>query len=221
MKKRDLGVELCLAVIEPNTDEVERLLAEGADVNTIGPKSYTQICYSTPLWLAVHNAGKEISTSWMDLHAAVREILPIPERDHSEKRNKFVEIARKLIGAGADLETLSFGGTPLRIAVCGKDAALVNLLLSNGANPNAETFSPISKRVAKDRRKGPLGLMGYYNTVLHEAVEKNSLDIVKALLNAGANPTRTDHEDKTPLDIAIEKNHTEIAEILSKAIAKD
>ncbi|MCL4790357.1 MAG: ankyrin repeat domain-containing protein, partial [Verrucomicrobia bacterium] len=112
-----------------------------------------------------------------------------------------------IIEAKADVNKLSNGGTPLRIAVCGQDLEVVKLLLANGANPNAETFSILSNLAHKTKP-------GYYNTVMHEAVEKGSLPIAKALLAAGADPNRTDHEGKTPLAIAQEKGFTELVTLL-------
>jgi len=139
-----------------------------------------------------------------------------PERDYSATREKFVKIARQLIKAGADLEKRSFGGTPLRIAVHHCDEELVKLLLGSGASPNAETLSIISKLVKRNSHTP-----AYYNTVLHEAVEKNALRIVKALLAAGADRTRLDHEGKTPLAIAREKGHKEVAKLLEQAKTSD
>jgi ankyrin repeat protein len=212
MGKRNLGLELCQAVVEPAPAKVARLLAEGADPNVVGDRRYARIADRTPLWLAINNAGLEASTTWTDFHTALREVFSdVAERDYSATRKKFVEIVRQLIKAGADLEKRSFGGTPLRIAVHHRDDQLVKLLLEEGANPNAETFSIISKLVKRNSHTP-----AYYNTVLHEAVEKEVISIVGALLAAGADPRRKDHEGKTPLEIAREKNHTEILKLLEK-----
>lgn len=218
MKQTDLDRELCLAVIRPDPEEVERLLAGGANPNSVGDKKFSRIAHGTPVWLAVSNAGQEISREWTNFYATVRDVFQsIPDRDHLERREKLLRIVEILIKAGSNLETQSFGGTPLRVAVYGKDLELVSLLLASGANPNAETYSPLSSLARKERMKGPLGLMGYYNTVLHEAVEKGSLTIVETLLKAGADPERTDHEGKTPLDLAREKGLTDIFGLLEKA----
>lgn len=193
MKQTDLNVRLCLAVVATDPQEVEALLAAGADSNSVGDKRYTRIAHSTPLWLSVSNAVQEASKAWADLYTAVREIsADLKERDHAGERQKLAEIAGMLIRAGADLEKRSFGSTPLRIAVSHRDLEMVSMLLANGADPNAETYSPISKLAKEERQKGRLGLMGYLNTPLHEAVEKDALCVAKALLAAGADPARTD-----------------------------
>jgi len=123
-------------------------------------------------------------------------------------------MVKLLIEAGGDLEQSCHGSKPLRQAVCNKDVEMVNYLLSKGANASAETFSPLSKLAKKEGRKI---IPGYYNTVLHEAVEKNSAVIVEALLKAGADPKRADHQGETPLDIARQKGHTEITALLEKS----
>ncbi|HWQ90360.1 MAG TPA: ankyrin repeat domain-containing protein [Clostridia bacterium] len=129
------------------------------------------------------------------------------QRNHTAEREKHLRVLRLMIEAKADVNKLSSGGTPLRIAVCGQDLEVVKLLLANGANPNSETFSILSNLAHKPKP-------GYWNTVLHEAVMKGSLPIVEALLAAGADPNRTDHEGKTPLAIAQEKGFTKLVALL-------
>ena len=221
MKKRDLDLELCLAVIEPAPEKVDKLIVEGANVNAIGDKGYTRIAHCTPLWLAIQNAGQEMSESWTELYGAVKEVFPkIPERNHATKRQEFKKIAKSLIEAGANLEAHCFGSTPLWQAVRAKDSEMVKLLLSSGANPNAYTLSIVSNFAKKERVKGPLGIMGYCDTVLHKAVEKRSSTIAEDLLTAGANPMTTDHEGKTPLNIAQEKSFDDMVQILNKVQLK-
>jgi ankyrin repeat protein len=218
MKARDLGTELCLAVFKSEPEKVEQLLSEGANVNASGDPRVASVANCTPLWLAASFAGEEISQAWGDFCDALSELVPsIPSRDRAAKRQNLIRIARILMKAGASLEKLSHGSTPLRIAVHRSDLEFVQLLLSNGANPNAESFSVLSRLATKQGRRT---LPAYYSTVLHEAVEKGSLPIVEALLEAGADPLRTDHEGKTPLDLAVEKRHMDIAEVLRKVTTK-
>ena len=55
---------------------------------------------------------------------------------------------------------------------------------------------------------------------LHTAVENNKLEIVKLLVNAGANIDLLNNADETALDIAIRKNHTEIQKLLEDQMFK-
>jgi len=210
--KNDLGTELCVAVFKADPDRVAELLEIGADVNAVADSRVASVSRETPIWVAIEGAGNEISPEWADFCEALSDVIPrVQRRDLSEKRARYVLIARMLINAGADLETLSHGSTPLRIAVFGSDTEMVALLLESGANPNAETFSVLSKLA---RREGRKTLPGFYDTVLHEAVAKGVPAIVEKLLQAGADPTRVNHEGMTPLDIAREKGNTEIATLL-------
>ena len=184
------------------------LIARGADINATSRMTAD----STLLWLAVNSAGGEISKNFQDLAAGVAEYLETPKRDHTAKRNEQLRFIRALIELKADINKPSNGSTPLRIAVHWNDLEVVNLLLANGANPSAETFSILSN--TPKTHKGHFGKMGYYNTILHEAAQKGSVPIVEALLAAGADPNRTDQDGKTPLAIAQEKGCSELVELL-------
>jgi ankyrin repeat protein len=206
-KKQKLARDLAHAFEKEDAEKVREMIALGADINASG--KWSGGC--TMLWWVTNLAGQELSKPFQDLAAGLAEFLPnVRQRDHTAERQKHLRRLRMLIEAGADVNKPSHGGTPLRIAVCGQDLEVVKLLLANGANPNAETFSILSNLARKTKP-------GYRNTVLHEAVEKGSLPIVQALVEAGADTKRTDHEGKTPLDIAREKKRAKIAEVLGKA----
>ncbi len=204
MKKSELNRDLYLALNRGDVEAAKKLIARGADVNATSRVT----AYSTLLWLTVKAAGQEISKNFRELGAGLAELLPnVPQRNHAAAREKNLRILRLLLEAKADVNKPSHGGTPLRIAVCGQDLEVVELLLANGANPNAETFSILSNLARKTQPS-------YRNTVLHEAIEKGSVPITEALLAAGADASRTDHEGKTPLAIAQEKGFRDLAALL-------
>jgi uncharacterized protein len=206
-KQQKLDRELGPAFDKEDAEKVRQLIAQGADINVSG--KWSGDC--TMLWLAVNLAGQEISKNFRCLASGLAEYLPnVPQRDHASKREHHLRVLKMVLEAKADINKPSHGSTPLRIAVKWQDFEVVQLLLANGANPNAESYSILSTLAHKTKP-------GYYNTVLHEAVEKGSLPIVRALVEAGADIKRTDHEGKTPLDIAREKKRAKIAEVLGKA----
>jgi len=115
---------------------------------------------------------------------------------------------------------------PLSIAITRRQTLeFINLLLSTGADPNdpEPTFSLLSRAAAfydtpdvvksllqyGARLKGSSALIG--------AASENNVEIVRYLLEAGANP-RTDYlEDEIPspaLNVAVEKGHVEVAKML-------
>ncbi|KAJ3110368.1 hypothetical protein HDU96_006660 [Phlyctochytrium bullatum] len=75
-------------------------------------------------------------------------------------------------------------------------ASMVKLLLDYGANPNA------------------LHQGGF---PLHKAAQKGKEDIIRVLLDAGANIDDTDGSGRTPLLVACEKGHDGAAELLMQA----
>jgi ankyrin repeat protein len=203
-KKQKLARELGNAIEKEDAEKVRQLLALGADIDASGKWSggYTMLSWVTNL------AGQELSKPFQDLSVGLTEFLPnVPQRNHTAKRQKHLARLKMLIEAKADVNKFSNGGTPLRGAVYWQDVEVVKLLLAHGANPNAETFSILSNLAQKSKP-------GYWNTVLHEAVMKGSLPIAETLLEAGADPNRTDHEGKTPLAIAKEKGFAELVALL-------
>jgi ankyrin repeat protein len=210
---KELTTDLCMAAAKADVDSVKQLLAQGADVNGEADKLAYLVIEQTPLWAAVMHAAHRTSQSSRNLCEALRSLFPhVAPTDHVADRQKYFEIIGILVNAGADLEKKSHGSTPLYPAINHGDLELVTVLLARGANPNAETFSILSQlAVTQGRKRVP----GYFGTVLHHAVEKNSLPIVSALVAAGADVTRRDHEGKTPAQVATEKGYLDILRVLS------
>jgi ankyrin repeat protein len=217
-KQPDIGTQLCVAAFEADVERAKQLLAQGADVNSIPHRSPAFVAGKTPLWASVSNAGMIDSTLWKEFINDLGQILPrVANRDDVAKRKRHFEMVDLLIGAGANLEALSHGTTPLWPAVHAKDLEMTKLLLAREANPNARYFSILSLFAKTERVKGPLGMMGYCGTALHGAARQSTPPIVEALLAAGADPSLDNDEGKTPLDIAVEKGFDEIAAILKRA----
>jgi ankyrin repeat protein len=98
-----------------------------------------------------------------------------PTPFHDAARGGDVETLRRLLDAGADPNEEDWtGAPPLDQAVHGGSAEAVRVLLEAGADPNggASLTSPL------------VGAAG-----------KNRVDLVMILLDAGANPHRTDPQD--------------------------
>ncbi|KAF8541986.1 ankyrin repeat-containing domain protein, partial [Trichophaea hybrida] len=95
--------------------------------------------------------------------------------------------AKQLIERGADVNTRDYRhSTPLHQAAGGKNDALVEILLSNGAKADSRD----------DNERTPL----------HHAAEYARFDALanmKALVDAGSDPTATDHHGNSPLHLAV------------------
>jgi len=114
------------------------------------------------------------------------------------------DVAKVLIEHGADVTMASkpAGFTPLHSAVA-DDAGeatkdLVRMLLDAGADPNA--------RSATD------------GTPVHTAAFTGNIPVLQMLLAYGGDPAAADKKGLTPLDVARERHHSEVAALLHHSV---
>lgn len=131
---------------------------------------------------------------------------------------------RELLARGPDLAFRAFaGGTALHWAYFAGAPRVVALLLAAGADPTLrdpvlgctpEAFgicfpasvawgAKVRQRLAEDPRR--VEALSARGGPLHEAAHAGALEVVKALLEAGADPARRNAEGKTALDLARER----------------
>jgi len=167
---------LMWAVSERSLDVVKQLIAGGANVNARSyfvPDAHGRgFEGSTPEPPKADQKPAELAGGWMTplMFAARDGDLPI---------------ARALIDAGADLNTLAGDGKDaLGLAVFNGQYELASYLVDKGVNVNhadAQRFTPLFWAV--DRRNMELGTNGFPWTVTTDP-----LPLIKKLLDAGANP---------------------------------
>ncbi len=109
------------------------------------------------------------------------------------------DIVEFLLGKGAEVNSPSRNAMrvmPLHSAIANRHTEIVKLLLDHGADVNttqADDFTP-----------------------LHEAAQNGLLDVTQWLIARGANVNaRLSSNAKTPLALAIERRHEDVAELLS------
>jgi ankyrin repeat protein len=171
--------------------------------------------------------------------------LPCPPRTAREQvsdalsiacRNGQSEVVRFLLGKQPDLSFRSYmGATPLHWAYFGGSRTTVDLLEQAGADPTARDgtlgctprafgiCAPASwgfaflvrARLADD--PSLVNLMDGRTSPLHEAARSGSTEVLRLLLDHGANASLTDGDGKTPLDLASERGHAESAAMLRTA----
>ncbi len=177
------------------------LLLVMVNSNAYGMYSLTSKAQSneeeTPLYLAVkQNNAKKVSaliSDKVDLNKKSFEMggySPLM----LAVRNDFIDCAKLLINAGADLEIANENGnTALKLAFMNTRTEIINLLVNGGANPNI---------IIEDEE-----------TPLYFAVKKNNANLVAALIRAKADLDKT-VLDKAPLVLAFEKGYWDCAKFL-------
>jgi ankyrin repeat protein len=175
------------AAWEGQKEVAEFLVANGVDVDI---KSKGGI---TPLHHAKYELAKFLIDKGADVNvnSKLDDYTPLHFAS-MDGRKKVVEL---LIEKGAKVNFINdLGSTPLHMAA---DKAVAEILLKNGAEVNA-----------KDR---------WGRTPLHSvAMWKPEKEFCELLLEKGADVNVRDKDSKTPLKIAIEKNNTQIVELLRK-----
>jgi ankyrin repeat protein len=114
-----------------------------------------------------------------------------------------LEVMRLLIDRGADVNRVAthrLAVTPLHAALFGRQVDAALLLIERGAD------------VALARGGSGWKRAGW--TPLHYAAGMGFSTLVQPLLDRGADPSRADEEGKTPLDVAIDANHSSIVDVL-------
>jgi len=150
-----------------------------------------------------------------------------------------VEIIQLLLDSGADIEAkLTSGETPLSYALKGENMENFHLLLKSGANPDPKLiadssydrskhgpgFSPLRMAARHDLDNAVAELIELgvdVNKVDHFGApalkHAISINCIRALLSAGANPNLTDDEGFAPIHRAINEDDHEIVSMLIDA----
>lgn len=109
------------------------------------------------------------------------------------------EVARKLLGAAADPGAVSENEmrvTPLNSAAASSQTAIARALIEAGSPIDAAQHG------------------GW--TPLHSAAQNGDVDLVRLLLEKGADPHAQSAEGKRPIDLAQERDHDRVAQLLAR-----
>lgn len=194
-----LNIQLFLAIGDDDVDCAKSQILQGADPNAMVPGSDMRIlmvAQSAGMVKMLLENGAEHNLKDNNGATALHYHVSSPSA---------LEIVPILIKAGANVNAAANGlggGTPLIEAgqwyFEGRDhsvgESLIRLLVSAGSDINATEY--------------------YGKTLLHKAVENNKKDLLKLVLELGADKRIADSDGFTPLDRAKNMNLNELANIL-------
>jgi uncharacterized protein len=212
-KAPDGTTALHWAVYHDDADLVARLIKAGADVNAANDYG------STPLTEAATAGDTAVIKRLLDAGADAKA----PGKDGATPlmlmaRGDDVEGARLMIEHGADVNAKEAwrGQTALIWAAAQQQAAMVKLLLKNGADPNARSNSnDWDRQVSGEKRRlyRPFGGL----TALMYAAREGCVECARALVEGGADPDLSGYRNITPLIMAIDNLHFDTAAYLIQA----
>ncbi|MBU6339014.1 MAG: ankyrin repeat domain-containing protein [Rickettsiales bacterium] len=137
---------------------------------------------------------------------------------------------KSLVTQGADVNVGNHSNSKaLHIASQNNNFELVEFLLKNAADVNLlnddgwtalhfaaqRGYTEIVKLLIKSGVKIDIQGLRYHRTALHYAADQGRLESVVEILKAGGKTDIRDIHKNTPLDIARNKNHQKIVEVLS------
>ena len=224
---------LSIATINGHTDIVQYLVSEGAPVNAPNEDG------STSLMCACRNKHSEI-VNFLLSHGADPNMQDHNNSTalHSACYNQMTVGVELLLAHGAEHSIRgTIGEIPLICACvkrsgCIMDPSILVLLLSAGADPNAQDeydgYTALITAAQYDYKEGVTVLLNartevniqsvFGTTALHQAAANGSLATSELLLASGAQASLIDTSGKTPLDYAIDNNHHDVCQLLLVSI---
>ena len=218
------------AAISGTPADVERLLNEGADVNARSAGGITA------LMCAVHDPREAalLIQHGADINAKTQ--LGVTPLFLASAYSGAIDTVKLLLDRGANPKTArNDGAAPLHAAVSAGDAGKAALLLDRGAEMEATVtppgFTPLHvaavlgdastvRMLLKRGAKANARIAGFGNTTaIIEASFAGFPDVVRALVDAGADINAYDDDRRTALMYAVwrDPGYTDVADVLLKA----
>lgn len=207
------GSPLQAATAMANEGLVDWLVNRGANVNYDGGVRFIGSrfgVHGSPLLIAASQGHLGLVNRLLQANADVNQRTGKDHRRPSTPleaacQSNQVTVVERLLEAGAAIESNDCpdeSGSPLFWAVEAGSLEIVDLLLKNGANPNALRHSEKGRR-----------------TVLSQACKGVSAEVVSALVEAGADVHKTSRfadDDEPPIQTAVRHSNVDVVRVLLK-----
>jgi uncharacterized protein len=174
---------LMWAAAEGHADIVAALLEIGANPKTVSKSGFNALAFAV--------AKNDAASARLLLAAGLDPNFTLPSGNKilmMAMAYGHTEVASVLLDAGADIGATDRGGnTPLHVAAQAGNLVIVKQLLEKGADPNVRT-ARVAMQAARGGGGGGRAVAGGSLTPLMVAARANQLEVMKALVAAGADP---------------------------------
>jgi ankyrin repeat protein len=175
---------LMWAAAEAHADVVGALLEIGADPKAVSKNGFNALAFAV--------AKNDVASAKRLIAAGLDPNFTLPSGNKllmMAMAYGHTEAASVLLDAGADIRATDRGGnTPLHIAAQAGNLVLVKQLLEKGADPNVRTARSTTQVGRGGGGGGGRAVTGGSLTPLMIAARANQLEVMKALVAAGADP---------------------------------